>query len=405
MGFMGGLACGALVAWIVLLAAWGFFWLPAPRLTKRRDTQSSDPSGSPPVVAVVPARNERDVIESSLASLLQQTYGGPFRVILVDDRSSDGTADAARRAAARCGRSHRLSTVDGSELPAGWSGKVWAMQQGVAASTGASPTYLWFTDADITHDSWVLDALVDRAESERLDLVSTMATLRVGASWDRVLIPAFVYFFAKLYPFRFVSSPRHRRAGAAGGCMLVRRTALEKAGGLERIAAARIDDCALGRLVKRSGGRLWLGFCHGVRSMRRYDSLASVWDMVARSAYTQLHHSPVLVAGTIVGMLFLYAVPVFACVGGAVAAVAGVTGGVLLALLGAAAWGLMTGSFVPILHHHGVHWAFAPLLPVAGVLYTGMVLSSGWRHMRGRGGEWKGRVYDPEGGGSRTVKR
>jgi hopene-associated glycosyltransferase HpnB len=239
----------------------------------------------------------------------------------------------------------------------------------------------------------VLSALIDRAEADRLDLVSAMATLRVDSAWDRLLVPAFVYFFAKLYPFRFVSNPRRRNAGAAGGCVLVRRSALDRAGGLAAIGSALIDDCALGRLVKRAGGRIWLGFSRGVYSTRGYGGLASVWRMVARSAYTQLGHSPLVLAGTIVGMVFLYALPPVACVGGAIAAGFGVSGGVPLAAIGGATWGLMAASFVPILRHHGVGWWVAPLLPAAGVLYTTMTVSSAWRHMRGRGGAWKGRTY------------
>jgi len=396
-----GVATAGLAAWIVLVVGWGRFWRVRPTLEVPPQSERRE-SARAAVVAVIPARNEQDMLDSSLPTVLQQAYDGPFRVILVDDRSTDGTADVARRAAARCGRSDRLSIVEGSALPAEWSGKVWAMQQGVvAAAETEEPVYLWFTDADIVHEPWVLGALVDKAGVGR-DLVSTMATLRVGSSWDRLLIPAFVYFFAKLYPFRFVNDMRRRRAGAAGGCVLVRRAALETAGGLSEIASAWIDDCALGQLIKRAGGRLWLGFSQGVRSIRAYESLSSVWNMVARSAYTQLHHSLLLVVGTIIGMLFLYAVPVAAFLGGAVTAATGMAGGAAIAVVGATAWGLMTASFVPILGHHGVHWAAAPLLPIAGVLYTGMVISSAWRHARGRGGEWKGRTV---GTGSGTGRR
>jgi hopene-associated glycosyltransferase HpnB len=220
-----------------------------------------------------------------------------------------------------------------------------------------------------------------------------MAQLRVDSRWDRLLIPAFVYFFAKLYPFRLVNSPRRRAAGAAGGCILVRRMALERVGGMAAIGSALIDDCALGRLIKRSGGRIWLGFSHGVRSVRGYGSLESVWQMVARSAYTQLRHSPLLLAGTVLAMLFLYALAPLACIGGIVGAVFGVDGSLPLAAIGGATWALMAGSFLPILRHHGVGWRTAPLLPAAGILYVGMTLSSAWRHARGRGGEWKGRTY------------
>jgi len=386
-----GLAAASLLAWIGVLVGRGLFWWPSPRLEPpARGAKASDCS----VVAVVPARNEAQILPHTLPTVLTQDYCGPFGVALVDDRSEDGTASAARAAAEELLAEDRLTVVVGAPLAAGWSGKVWAMHQGAAAASAADPPeFLWFTDADIAHEPWVLAALVDRAESDGLDLVSVMATLRVESAWDRLLIPAFVYFFAKLYPFRFVNSPRRRTAGAAGGCILVRGSVLDRAGGLAAIASALIDDCALGRLIKATGGRIWLGYSRGVRSVRRYGSLASVWGMVARSAYTQLGHSPLVLAGTILGMLFLYALAPVACAGGAIAAAFGVPGAFPLAAIGAATWGLMAASFVPMLRHHGVGWWTAPLLPVAGVLYTAMTVSSAWRHTRGRGGAWKGRTY------------
>ncbi len=383
-----GLAGASLLSWIGLLVGRGFFWWPSPRL---EPPKTGPKASGPSVAAVIPARNEAEILPRTLPTVLAQDHAGPFRVALVDDRSEDGTASAARAAAGALSAGGRLEIVAGEPLPEGWSGKVWAMHQG---ETGAGdPKYLWFTDADIAYEPWVVRALVDRAEAGGLDLVSTMATLRVDSAWDRLLVPAFVYFFAKLYPFRFVGSPRRRVAGAAGGCILVRRDALRRAGGMAAIRSALIDDCALGRLIKRAGGRLWLGFSRGVRSVRIYGSLASVWGMVARSAYTQLDHSPLKLLGTVVGMLFLYALAPIACVGGAIAAADGAAGALPVAAIGGATWGLMAASFVPILRHHGVGWWIAPLLPVAGVLYTGMTVSSAWRHVRGRGGAWKGRTY------------
>jgi len=383
-----GVAAASLVAWIWLLAGRGLFWRVSPRL-ERPATSEGERGCS--AVAIVPARNEAEMLPRTLPTVFGQEYPGPFRVALVDDRSEDGTVQASEEAAESAGARDRLQVILGEPLPDGWSGKVWAMSQGVAAAEDAE--FLWFTDADIAHEPWVLLALVERAEAEELDLVSTMARLRVDSAWDRLLVPAFVYFFAKLYPFRLVGNPRRRNAGAAGGCILVRRSALERAGGLAAIRSALIDDCALGRLIKRSGGRLWLGFSRGVRSVRGYGSLASVWDMVARSAYTQLGHSPLKLLGTIVGMLFLYALPPVACIGGAIAAVAGLTSALPLIALGGATWGLMAASFIPILRHHGVGTWRARWLPAAGVLYTAMTVSSAWRHWRGRGGAWKGRTY------------
>ena len=393
MGVAWAVAAGSLVSWIVLLLFRGGYWRTRPLLDESPPESPSRRNGWPSVVAVIPARNEESVIGESLLTVLSQDYSGPFHVILVSDRSEDSTADLAGAAAARLGRADRLSVVHGEPLPAGWAGKVWAMAQGAARPAARSADYVWFTDADIVHGSGVLRALVAKAEADRVDLVSLMARLRVDTRWDRLLIPAFVYFFSKLYPFRFVNDERRRAAGAAGGCMLVRREALERAGGVERIRAALIDDCALGRLIKCSGGRVWLGFTSSVRSVRLYGTLRSTWDMVARSAYTQLRHSPFLLLCTALGMLFLYAVGPAALVAGLVASAFAVPGAVTLAWLGLAAWGLMGLSFLPILRHHGAGRWPAFLLPWAGVLYVAMTVDSAWRHAAGRGGSWKGRTH------------
>ena len=383
-----GLAAASLAAWIGLLVGRGLFWWPSPRLEPRSGDSRADVRS---VIAVVPARNEAPILPKTLPTVLTQEYPGPFRVVVVDDQSEDETSWAARVAAEGVASEERLEIVPGKPLPDGWSGKVWAMEQGLAVAGDAE--LLWFTDADIAHEPWVLRALVAKAETDELDLVSTMARLRVDSAWERLLVPAFVYFFAKLFPFRFVSDSRRRNAGAAGGCILVRQTAVERAGGLAAIRSALIDDCALGRFVKRTGGRIWLGFCDGVRSVRSYGSLGGIWNMVARSAYTQLGHSPLMLLGTFVGMLFLYALPTIACLGGAIGLMLGWTTALSLFAAGGSAWVLMAASFVPLLRHHGVSWAVAPLLPVAGALYTAMTVSSAWRHWSGRGGAWKGRTY------------
>ena len=398
MGVLLGLAAATLGMWVVLLAGRALFWWPAPQL----GTGEGENGGTPGVVAVIPARDEADVLPETLPSVLTQEYAGSLYAIVVDDRSGDATATAAREAAIAASEGGRLTILRGTPRPDGWAGKLWALEQGVrhaadsaeGRSTGdARSDYLWFTDADIAHERWVLSALVARAEANRLDLVSVMATLRVDSFWDRLLIPAFVYFFAKLYPFRSVGDPRRRTAGAAGGCVLVRRRALDEAGGLAAICSALIDDCALGKLIKGSGGRIWLGYSRGVRSIRSYGRLADIWRMVARSAYTQLGHSPIALLGTVLGMLLLYALPPVLSIVGAIAAALGGAAVLPSAAVGAGAWALMAASFVPLLRHHGVGPWVAPLLPVAGVLYTAMTLSSAWRHARGRGGAWKGRTY------------
>ena len=393
MHVLWSLTSASLLAWIGLLFGRGFFWWPSPRLDPPRRRSQSAGATKHTVVAIVPARNEAEILPRTLPTVLAQDYLGPFRVMLVDDRSADGTATVARAAAEALSAVNQLTVHSGEPLAAGWSGKVWAMHQGASAPEARRADFFWFTDADVAHEPWVLSSLADRAEADGLDLVSAMATLLVDSAWDRVLVPAFVYFFAKLYPFRFVNDPHRRNAGAAGGCVLVRRSALERAGGLAAMGSALIDDCALGRLVKRAGGRIWLGFSRGVRSVRRYGSVASVWEMVARSAYTQLGHSPLRLVGTVLGMLFLYALAPLACAGGAIASALGVPAAPVLAAIGGATWGLMAASFIPILRHHGVGWWAAPLLPAAGVLYTAMTVSSAWRHTRGRGGAWKGRTY------------
>jgi hopene-associated glycosyltransferase HpnB len=381
------LASSAALTWVYLLAGHGGYWrtdqrLPAPR----RDRRSW-----PCVVAVVPARNEAAVLPVTLRTLLSQDYHGDFRVVLVDDNSSDGTAGVALKAGAQ--QPGRLRVVPGLPVPPGWAGKVWAMEQGRRAADGAA--YLLFTDADIGYAPGVLAALVRAAEDDDRALVSQMALLRAEAFWERLIVPAFVYFFAQLYPFRRVNHPGARTAAAAGGCMLVRGAALDAAGGLERIRGARIDDVALGRLLKRrpAAARCWLGLTTEVTSRRPYPRLSGLWDMVARSAYTQLRYSPAVLAGTLAGLAWLYAVPPAAALGGLswLAAGGGATAG-WLTLAGLAGWTLMAASFVPMLRLYRLSPWRAPLLPLIALLYAGMTADSARRYHLGRGGQWKGRT-------------
>jgi hopene-associated glycosyltransferase HpnB len=289
-----------------------------------------------------------------------------------------------------------LRVVSGSPPPAGWAGKVWAMAQGAAAAGECD--YLLFTDADIALEPGVVADLVRAAADDRA-LVSQMALLRCETGWERWIVPAFVYFFAQLYPFRRVGRPRARTAAAAGGCMLVRRETLAAAGGLERIAGARIDDVALARLLKRgpARARCWLGFTTSVHSRRPYPGLGGLWDMVARSAYTQLRYSPVLLAGTVAGLVWLYLLPPVATLGGLAGAAAGghpggPAGWWWCAGAGLAGWALMTLSYLPVLRLYRLSPLRAPCLPVIALLYTAMTVDSARRHRRGRGGEWKGRA-------------
>ncbi len=363
----------SLMIWLVLLLGRGFFWL-----ARERDDRAvpSEPGRWPSVAAVVPARNEADVIARSIGSLLGQDYPGAFRVVLVDDQSGDGTGRAARALG-----NERLTVLDGAPHPAGWTGKLFAVGQGVAkASAGNPPDYLWLTDADIAHAPDNLRHLVARAESGNLVLVSLMAKLNCESLAEHFLIPAFVFFFDMLFPFAWVNDPRRRTAAAAGGCMLVRRDALERVGGIEAIRTEIIDDCALGRVLKAQG-QIWLGLTERAVSLRPYPHIGDIRHMVSRSAYAQLQYSPALLAGTVLGMALLYVAPL-----------AGFLVGGLAALFGAFAWAAMTVAFQPMLHFYrrSPFWGLA--LPLIGVFYAAFTVDSAVQVWRGRGGMWKGRA-------------
>jgi hopene-associated glycosyltransferase HpnB len=398
------IACtAAAVAWVYLVAAHGGFW----RTSQRLPLVAAEPRAWPDVVAVVPARNEAAMLPVTLPTLLGQEYPGVLAVLVVDDGSTDGTGAAAARIA-RSVQGHRaLRVIPGVRPPAGerWAGKVWAMAQGLSAA--GAPDYVLFTDADIAWEAPdTLRRLVAAAEGDDRDLVSQMALLRAAAGWERVVVPAFVYFFAQLYPFRQVNVPGSRTAAAAGGCMLVRREVLDKAGGLAPIRGALIDDVALGRLIKSQRGRTWLGLSRQVVSVRPYPGLASLWQMVARSAYTQLRYSPALLAGTLAGLLFLYALPPAGAIAGLVALLtgSGLTGSGLTGAgagpaaltcgAGLAGWALMSMSFLPMLRLYRLSPLRAPGLPLIALLYAAMTADSARRHYAGLGAQWRGRTTD-----------
>lgn len=379
------IACAAAAAaWVYLIAGHGGYW----RAGERLPAATREPGAWPDVVAVVPARNEAAMLPATLPRLLGQEYPGALAVVVVDDRSSDGTGEAA----AALGAGQPLRVIGGTESPPGWAGKVWAMAQGLQA---AGPSgYVLFADADIALAPTVLRDLVTAAEADDRDLVSQMALLRTASGWERVVVPAFVYFFAQLYPFRRVNGPGSRTAAAAGGCMLVRRGALEKSGGLAPIRGALIDDVAMGRMVKRQRGRCWLGLSRQVVSVRPYPGLGSLWQMVARSAYTQLYYSPAVLAATIIGLLFIYALPPAGAItglallaSGAATVPAAVTAGA-----GLAGWGLMTLSYLPMLRLYRLSPLRAPGLPLIALLYAGMTADSARRYYTGRGAHWRGRT-------------
>ena len=371
IALVAGLA--ALAVWIVLVSARDGFWL-----TRERDTRGLPPEPAlwPAVTAIVPARDEAEVIVRSVGSLIAQDYPGAFRVILVDDNSDDGTAALALHAGAG---SDRLRVISGAPLAPGWTGKLWAVSQGIATA-GDGPDYLWLTDADIEHAPDTLRTLVARAEGDGRVLVSLMAKLRCQSVAEHALIPAFVWFFQMLYPFAAVN----RRTGvgaAAGGCMLARRDALERAGGIGAVRGALIDDCAFGALMKRQGP-VWLGLTTRSLSIRRYESWSSVAAMITRSAYAQLRYSPLLLAGTIVGLMLVYAAPpLLTLFGQGYARLAGI-----------GAWGLMAIAFQPMLRFYRRSPLWGILLPLIATFYAGCTLLSAWAHARGRGGMWKGRA-------------
>jgi hopene-associated glycosyltransferase HpnB len=367
----------AAAAWVYLLAGHGQYWRTDQRLPAHGPSWRD---AWPAVVAIVPARNEAAILPQTLPTLLAQEYPGAFSVVLVDDDSSDGTGEVATG----LGLQGRLRVVAARPAPPGWAGKVWAMSEGLRAA--GEPTYLLFTDADVAYLPGTLADLVGAAEAGGYALVSQMAMLRARGFWERLLIPAFVYFFAQLYPFRRVNSTRSRVAAAAGGCMLARRVVVAGAGGLEPIKGAKIDDVALARLLKRAGGRCWLGFTAGVISRRGYGTIGEVWGMVARSAYTQLRYSRAALAGTVIGLAWLYLLPVASTLAGLAIDEA------WLAAAGLCGWGIMSVTYLPVLRLYQLSAVRAPSLPLIAAVYAAMTVSSAWRYHRGQGVPWKGRV-------------
>lgn len=377
-----------LAAWLWLLAAHGRFWRADQRLPKAAGTLES----WPPVVALVPARDEAETIAAAVAGHLSQDYPGPFRLVVIDDESADATARLAREAAAASGRAERFALLPAPPREPGWVGKLWALESGRrhVEAAGEAPAYWWLTDADIGHPPDTLRRLVAKAESEKRALVSLMVRLWCASFWERLLIPAFVFFFQKLYPFPRANDDHSRLAAAAGGCVLVRRDSLAAAGGLAAIKGALIDDCSLAARVKpqarREGRGIWVGLTEGSRSLRPYRGLGEIWRMVARSAYTQLHRNPLLLLGTLLGMALLYLAPP------ALLLTWPWHGDGVAALLGLAAWLAMALAEAPTLRLYRRPPLEGLLLPLAGLLYSAMTVDSALRHWRGQGGRWKGRV-------------
>ena len=372
----------SLLIWVYLVLARGGFWRIDPAVP------AQDANTNPVHIAVIiPARDEADVVGRAVRSLLQQTGHHRIHIFLVDDASTDGTAQAAHEAAIAAGQAQNLTVVPGSPLPSGWSGKLWAMQQGVQQAANTAPDFFLFTDADIEHAPDSVTTLVSIAQSGPYDMASFMVKLHCQSIAEKLLIPAFVYFFFKLYPPAWIANPRRSQAGAAGGCILIRPAALEKAGGIAAIRQEVIDDCSLAARVKSSGGRLWLGASASTRSIRPYEGFAGIGRMISRSAFNQLRHSTLLLLLSMAGMAATYLLPPLLVVA---------SHRIAPAALGGMAWLLMVLSYWPVLrlYHLNPLWALA--LPVAAVFYVGATLHSAWKYWTGQGGEWKGRIQDPK---------
>ncbi len=344
----------------------------------------------PSVWAIIPARDEAEAIAISLTSLLNQNYQGEFLIALVDDNSSDLTSEIALQTAAQLGKSDRLKVITGKPLESGWKGKLWAMDQGIeyAHAQIPAPDYFLFTDADIKHDPDNLTQLIAKAETENLDLVSLMVLLRCQSFWEKLLIPAFVFFFQKLYPFSWVNDRHKSMAAAAGGCILISNEALVEIGGIATIKDALIDDCSLAKAVKSQGKNIWLGLSETTISLRGYDNLKVIWDTIARTAYTQLNYSPLLLIGTIVSMIVVYLIAPVGMIWGLV------TSNWLVFSTCAVTWLLMIWAYVPTLRLYKLSWTWAGLLPAIAFLYTLMTIDSAIKYYQGQGGAWKGRTYD-----------
>ena len=363
----------AVSIWLYLLLGRGFFW-------RLRETDLAWAPVPRRVAVLIPARNEAQVVGRAIQSIVEQDFPGPFHIFLIDDHSSDGTSEVARAAA----KPDFLTVIAAQQLPEGWTGKLWALAEGIRQAQSFQPDYVLFSDADIVHAPDGISRLVARAEAGGYDLVSWMVKLQCETFAERALIPAFVFFFFMLYPPAWTENARRRTAGAAGGCILLRWEALARIGGMVAIRGELIDDCALAKAVKRTGGKVWLGVTSRTRSIRGYGTFREIGRMISRTAFWQLRHSVLLLAGTIAGMFATYLLPPLLLLTGRPPAMA----------LGAFAWVLMMVAYAPSLRFYGLSLLWAPALPLVAVFYTGATIHSAVRYWRGRGGEWKGRAQD-----------
>lgn len=378
----------ALIIWIYLILGRGKFW----QATEKIPDDFPEITDFPSVCVIIPARNEAEVLPQTLPSILTQEYPEEsLKIILVDDSSTDETPSIAATTALNLGKNHLLQIISTPKLPPKWSGKLWAIHQGILHSQTFTnpPNYYLFTDADIQHHPQNLRQLISKAEIEDLELTSLMVLLKCENFWEKLLIPAFVFFFQKLYPFPRVNNPKKPTAAAAGGCILIAQETLTRIGGIERVSQALIDDCTLAEAVKSSSPytRIWLGLTEKTKSLRDYPSLESIWDMVARTAYTQLNYSPVLLVGVVLAMGLIYLVSPISLGLGLL------MGNWLISSLSFAVYLLMVIAFIPTLKLYNCSPLWGLLLPIIGLLYTLMTIDSAFRHWQGKGGAWKGRVY------------
>jgi hopene-associated glycosyltransferase HpnB len=363
------------ITWCYLLTAHGWFWMVQRLAEVAPLTQTGL------VAVIVPARNEAGVIGKSVSSLLQQSCADTIRILVVDDNSTDTTAAAAREAAASASRADALTVISGRPLPGGWSGKLWAVQQGIEQALPLQPQFLLLTDADIEHSPENIATLVAIAEDGRYDLASFMVKLHCSTVAEKLLIPAFVFFFFMLYPPEWIRDPRRKAAGAAGGCILIRPEALARAGGIAAIRSEIIDDCALAGAVKRSGGKIWLGVTADTHSLRAYGSFSEIERMIARTAFNQLRHSPWLLIAALAGLVLTYLLPV----------------GLLFSrwwMFSVAAYLMMFVAYLPMVRFYGLSVLWVLTLPLAAAFYMWATLHSAVEYWSGRGGEWKGRAQD-----------
>ena len=370
----------SVLAWLYLVFGRGGFW----RVSRHLPALLPKPKSPSRIAPVIPARNEAGVIGKSIFSLLNQTGDHAIHIFLVDDDSNDGTAEAARRAAEHSGKPLALTIIQGTALPAGWTGKLWAVQQGIEQAREWQPDFFLLTDADILHASNNVATLVSIADNSSYDLASFMVRLQCQTAAEKLLIPAFVFFFFKLYPPAWISSPRYSTAGAAGGSILVRPETLENAGGIEAIRNEIIDDCALARAVKRHGGKVWLGMSAKTVSLRPYKTFTEMDRMISRTAFNQLNHSFVILSLAFIGLALMYLVPPLLLF----------TRQWFAFQLGLSAWLLMTCCYLPMVRFYGLNPLWALTLPLAALFYMAATCHSAIKYWSGRGGEWKGRIQD-----------